>query len=394
MNSSQTSPPDFSLALGGPLFQLYRRLHLSDDDLRLAGRRTLAVALFAWAPLLAMSLIEGHAWAGVAEPFLLDVGVNARLLVALPLLVGSELFVHRRIRLTVRQFRVRNLVIGTAKDRFDYAEKTAIHARNSVLAEIVMVLLVYAVGVSLVWGQVAHLDVDTWYERLYAGTTHATVAGWWYRFVSLPVFQLILIRWYYRLGIWAWFLWQVSKCELKLVPTHPDRAAGLGFVGESSYALLPFLLAHGTLFAGVIAVGMSFANRTLISYWPTLAMLTALVVAIALAPLLAFTGTLVRTKLLGLLEYGTLAQDYVMAFDRKWLRGGSSRDTQFLGNPDIQSLADLINSYQAVVNMRFMPLSPKMALRLALITLAPVAPLLLTVVPANQLLSMVLKGIF
>jgi hypothetical protein len=179
--------------------------------------------------------------------------------------------------------------------------------------------------------QFAHLGIDTWYQRLSGGMTHATVAGSWYRFVSLPLFQFILLRWYYRLGIWAWFLWQVSRCELKLVPTHPDHAAGLGFVGNSSYALLPFLLAHGTLFAGAIAVGIFFANRTLFSYWPTLAMFTASIVVIALAPLLAFTLLLVRTKLLGLQEYGTLAQSYVTAFDHKWLRGGLSRDTQFLG---------------------------------------------------------------
>lgn len=57
------NPPDFSLVLGGPLFQLLRRVHLSDDALRQVRQRIIAIALLAWLPLLVLAALEGHAQA-------------------------------------------------------------------------------------------------------------------------------------------------------------------------------------------------------------------------------------------------------------------------------------------------------------------------------------------
>jgi hypothetical protein len=50
--TSMPGPLDFSLVLGGPLFQLLRRAHLSGDALELLRRRTLAITIFTWLPLV------------------------------------------------------------------------------------------------------------------------------------------------------------------------------------------------------------------------------------------------------------------------------------------------------------------------------------------------------
>src|SRR3954447_20515621 len=98
-------PPDFSVILGGPLYQLFRRTHLAGDDLQLLRRRIVVLALLAWVPLLLLSVAEGHAWdGGVKLPFLHDVELHVRLLLALPLLIVAEMFVHLRMRPAVRQF--------------------------------------------------------------------------------------------------------------------------------------------------------------------------------------------------------------------------------------------------------------------------------------------------
>ena len=80
-----------------------------------------------------------------------------------------------------------------------------------------------------------------------------SLAGMWYGYVSLPLFQFLLMRWYFRLFIWARFLWQVSRIDLSLVPTHPDRVGGLGFLSNTVYAFTPLAVAHGALLAGLIA---------------------------------------------------------------------------------------------------------------------------------------------
>src|SRR5580704_11041172 len=103
--------PDFSLVLGGPLFQLLRRAHLSDDAMLMARRRIIVISLIAWLPLLVLSTLEGRVLGGSAiVPFLFDVEVHIRYLVALPLLIGAELVVHRRMRSLISQFLERQLI--------------------------------------------------------------------------------------------------------------------------------------------------------------------------------------------------------------------------------------------------------------------------------------------
>src|SRR4051794_27582366 len=63
---------NFSLVLGGPLFQLLRRAHLSDGALMMLRQRIIFLSLFAWLPLLALSALEGHLFSNsVAVPFVL-----------------------------------------------------------------------------------------------------------------------------------------------------------------------------------------------------------------------------------------------------------------------------------------------------------------------------------
>src|SRR5215510_12697906 len=100
---------DFSLVLGGPLFQLLRRARLSGDALELLRRRIIIGVLAAWLPLFVLSALEGNALGeNVAVPFLMSVEVHVRFLVALPLLIVAELVVHQRMTSIVRQFDERN----------------------------------------------------------------------------------------------------------------------------------------------------------------------------------------------------------------------------------------------------------------------------------------------
>ena len=59
-NNPDPFPPtsDFSVVLGGPLYQLMRRTRLSDDALALVHRRILATVIITWVPLLVLSLVE------------------------------------------------------------------------------------------------------------------------------------------------------------------------------------------------------------------------------------------------------------------------------------------------------------------------------------------------
>ena len=236
--------------------------------------------------------------------------LHLRLLVALPLLILAELVVHERMRPVMRQFLERGLIADGARARFDAAIASALRLRNSVLAEVLLIALVYGVGVLFLWRKYLALDVGSWYGVTVDGGLRPSLAGWWYGTVSLPFFQFLLLRWYFRLFVWARFLWQVSRLELVLIPTHPDRSAGLGFLALTSYAFSPLLLAQGTLLAGTLANRIFFAGATLPQFKVDLVGAVAVTLLMVLGPLLVFAPRLERAKRTGLREYGTLAERY------------------------------------------------------------------------------------
>lgn len=373
---------------GGPLFQLLLRAHLSDDALMLVRQRVIIIAMITWLPLLVLSALEGQMRGGsAAVPFLLDVEVHVRFLVALPLLIIAERVVHQRMRLLVGQFLDRNLIPANAMPRFEAAIASAFKLRNSVLAEVLLVFLVYGVGILIVWRHFSSLDTATWYATPSAHGSKLWLAGIWYGYVSLPLFQFLLVRWYFRLFIWTRFLWQVSRIELSLVPTHPDRVGGLNFLSNSVYAFAVLAVAHGALLAGALANRIFFVGAALIQFKAEIAVVVILMLCVVHGPLLVFAPQLAAAKRKGLREYGTLAERYVRAFDAKWLRGGAPAAEPLLGSADIQSLADLGNSYEVVRTMRIAPITRDAILRLVAATLAPIVPLLLTLMPLEELLK-------
>ena len=395
MYTSPTDSSDFSLVAGGPLYQLWRRTRLSGDDLQLTRRRMLVMALLAWVPLLLLSMTEGHAWGNsVALTFLKDLETHVKLLIAVPLLIGAEVMAHKRLPFVVRQFLERGMIRDAVRARFDAALASAVRLRNSVTAELLLVLFVYLVGIPLIWRTQSTLDMSSWYGAHVGGRVQLSRAGWWAAYVSLPIAQFLLVRWYYRLFIWGRFLWQVSRMQLNLAPTHPDGTAGLHFLAQSRRAYTLLLLAQGAVLSGMIANRIFYTGAKLLSFKVELVTTVAVMVLVVLGPLLAFMPPLRAIRRIGLEEIGAVGQRYSGEFERKWFRGGAAPGEALVGSSDIQSLADLRGSFLIVRGIESTPFSLKNVLEMALITLAPVAPLLLTTFSVEQLFLQVLKVLF
>lgn len=391
--------PDFSFLLGGPLFQLLRRAHLANDALMMVRQRIVVFILVVWLPLILLSAFEGQLWNNtVAVPLLFDIEAHVRFLIAMPVLILAELVIHQRMRPLLKQFDARNLIPEQSVDQFMKAVNAAFRLRNSVWAEVLLIIVVYGVGISVVWRQYLALDTATWYATVSADGSSLTLAGGWYCYVSLPIFQFLLLRWYFRMFIWGRFLWHISRIPLQLIPTHPDRLGGLGFISGQVRAFSLIGVALGALLAGNLANQIFFMGATLLQFKMEIGAMVISVICLALGPLLLLGPLLARTKRMGMLEYGTLAQHYVAEFDHKWLRAGkigsSTDNDSFLGSGDIQSLADLGNSFEIVSSMRVIPVNRDDVIRLAMATLAPIVPLGLTMMSLEELLNTLMRLLF
>ncbi len=387
---------NFSVVLGGPLFQLLRRAHIADDALEMVRQRVLVISLIAWLPLLVLAAVDGRLLDGsVAIPFLLDLEVHIRFLVAVPLLIVAELVVHRRLRPIARAFLDRGIIPEASVAQFDEAVRSAFRLRNSVAAELLLIAVVYGVGIFVVWHHYSALQTTaTWYAVPSPDGLTLSLAGSWYAYVSVPIFQFLLLRWYFRLFVWTRFLWHVSRIELSLIPTHPDRVGGLGFLANTVYAFMALLAAHGAMLSAQFANRIFFAGASLTDFKVETGAMVLFLLCLIFVPLLVFSPQLANAKRKGLSEYGMLAQRYVREYDAKWLRGGAPADEPLVGSADIQSLADLGNSFDVIRTMRIAPMTKDAVLRLAVAVLLPILPLALTMMSLEDLLKRLFGLVF
>ena len=383
-----TSIDHFSLMEGGPLHQLARTLGFPPGR---AGfvRLGVGLALLTWLPLVVLTAFARMLTSGPVIPFTESTGTHVRLLVAIPLFFVAEATFDPRIRQVLHEL-ARHLVPSAQLTRLTAAVLRAARWRDGWIVEaaiVVVTILLASTGTRTD----ATLDVSTW--RNTAGGNY-TAAGWWYVAACMPVFQFLMLRWGARLLIWGYLLFSFLRLDLRLIPTHPDAAGGLGALGVAQVGLAPLSFALSAVLVGTyaeqVAHGLAEIQRIVM---PLASMMVANVLLIS-APLFLFTPRLIETKRRGLVDYGGLASDYTRAFDAKWLRQQPPPSEPLLGSADVQSLADLANAFKNIGDMKLVPFSGAQALILAGAAALPAAPLILFVVPFDQLIIRGVRTIF
>lgn len=382
--------PDFTLVLGGPLYQLLLHIKLIQPSMNLLWRRVIAVIVVTWLPLAVLTLAGGRFLTGVNVPFLYDLDVQVRFLLVLPMLFAAEVIVHRRIRAIVEQFEERNLIAPADRRSFEASVSAAMRLRNSVAIELALLVPSFIGGYWL-WRSEASLHLATWYGSGANDALSFTLAGYWYVFVSIPIFRFIILRWYFRLFIWFLFLVRVSRLNLQLNALNPDRAGGLGFLSRSVDAVAPVLFAQTVFLSGLIANQIWHEGARLPDFIFLIASVLGYLMLLALLPLSVFAPQMAAAKRAALREYGLLATHYVSEFRQKWLRAPPGRREELLGSSDIQSLADLGNSFTVVDEMRLVPFDKTFVVALLVLLALPLAPLALTMYPFDVLMQQLIN---
>jgi hypothetical protein len=385
----------FSPVLGGPVYRLYLRTRLARAPIELVWRRIAGLMAICWLPLFVLAGSTGHLFRGVAVPFLLDIDCQIKLLVALPVLIASEPFAHRRIPGIFRQFIDRGIV--AQEDRAAFADRvaSAVRLRNSVPVELSLLICAFTIW-HWAWSHDFALGLPSWYGARTGGRTYLTAPGYWYAFVSLPILRFLLLRWYFRILVWYRLLWSVRELPFHLNLFHPDRAAGLGFLSGSVFAIAPVLACQTIVLAGMIGERIWHAGAALLDFETEMASVVVFLMLVALAPLSFFVARLITARLTARREFGILASRYVDAFRMKWIERSRQEEggKLLLGTPDLQSLADLGNAYATVSDMRIQPFSLKTIVRLGVLIAAPLAPLALTMMPLHKVVDGLVKLLF
>src|SRR5262249_19071022 len=156
---------------------------------------------------------------------------------------------------------------------------------------------------------------------------------------------------------------------LELVPSHPDRACGLGFVEQipSCFSLIALAAsavvasrwAHEVMYHGVHVDSLRL---------PAIALLVVNVLLFT-GPLIAFVPKLAAFKRKALLDYGTLVGEQGRLVQRRWVeRDASVGDEALLSAPEIGPVADALSLYGAVAEARVFLVGKRALLSIALPT--------------------------
>jgi hypothetical protein len=319
-------------------------------------RRIAFLVVLGWLPLLILVLIQELVSGGsVAREFIEDYGLHARSLVAAPMFIVAAAVCVQHLGAIAAHFRQSGLVSHVDGARFEDIVASTVRLRDSPLAELAIVLLAYAM-VGLLAYTVPAQAMPLWHRGAEFTLGGHSLAGWWHILVSLPLLNMLIFSALYRLALWARFLWHISKLDLQLIPAHPDRAAGLKFVGYSVRGYAALALTFSVIVAGSVAIQVFHHGEPISHFRAVIAATVAVLLTLFIVPLLPLSLSLLKAWRRGVFEYGALAGELGREFESKWLRRAAADGAEMLEAPDFSAATDLYQMVGNVHQIRFLPI--------------------------------------
>jgi hypothetical protein len=388
-----TDPPpkpasaEISLVRGGLFYRAQHAVGLIRPDEWNLGRRITFLIVIGWLPPFVLTALLNRD--GLVS-LIRDYRIHSRLLVAVPVLLVGELLMDSRFRAVIGHLRQAGLLDALELGHVDDVIATMIRARDSLLPEFVILLLLIVHTATSYKGLV---DTTPWLSRAYRGELHLTAAGWYVVLVSASIFQFLL-----GLALWKWLLWTFFACKLsrrnlRLVATHPDGHGGLGFLGLTSAAFAPIAFSATAVIAATWRQDILHNGARLIDFKLPAIILVALTALVALGPLAFFVPRLAGVRRRGILEYGILGQIHSAEFHEKWILHRAGHEAEFLTVPESSAVANYGRVYETIENMNSFPADKGALYTLAAAVAIPALPVILAQIPFAVVLSDLLKAL-
>jgi hypothetical protein len=181
--------------------------------------------------------------------------------------------------------------------------------------------------------------------------------AWWYLYVGRTIFLALLLAWFWRLVLLGLLFKRIAGLELSLVPTHPDRCAGLGFMARIPIMFVPVVLAISSVFASGWAHQLVYHGVHISSLRIEIIAFIVVLPLLCLLPFFSFLGLMLRTKKQGLLDYGDLISGHGRLVRERWIEGKLIADAPILDAPELGPIADTAAPYELIAKIRPLPLT-------------------------------------
>lgn len=393
-NGKRTPGEEFGVSLirDDLFFRLQRKVGLIPPVGLGLGRRVVFWPLVAWLPIVLWAALNGRAgFGGSGESLFEHFAINVRCLVAMPLFILAEGMVHQRMVSLLPYFVRSGIVREEDRPRMREVLESTLRLRNASLPWVMIIVIVFA------WSGVSTVAEDThelvWALQGEGVARHLGFGGWWFLYVARPAYLILLLAWLWRVILCFILFRRLSKLSLALVPTHPDRVGGLGFLDRFAAGFSPVVLGFSAVTSSFWAHQVLYHGVSLQSLRMPMAAFLVLVLVVFLAPLIVFVKPLGVARKQALLEYGMLVAKHGRLVKRRWILNEEVNDEGLLSAPEIGPVADTLALYEAVQKMRLLPVGKASITSIALPAVLPLLAVLSIRIPLASILQGLLKAL-
>jgi hypothetical protein len=342
--------------------------------------RSLLMISITWVPLALLAIVAGVHWVQPqGQNFFLDFAAYGQLLIGLPMFLIAERVIDGQTRDAARCFLTTGVVEAGDATRLFHLYGQVERLRKALWPELICIALGYAITAAWMFPELYN-DRNTWHAL---GPFHPrqslTWPGWMlFGFVG-PLSTYWWLRWSWKIGIWSWFLYRLSRLRLNLVASHPDKTGGIGFLSDAQTKFGLVILAYGISYvAPTLLYKLKFEGATLavVSVWGYAASFVIGAPLLFTLPLFMFTRQLHQAKARALEVFQERSMERALAFEKKWLSACSSGNFELMSGSDLSGLNALNKVYDHIHKMRVVPFDLRSFSELVGSALGPMVPLL------------------
>jgi hypothetical protein len=399
LQAAHPESPDiipFSLFEGDFLTRLFQRVGMGSYRTGDLAKRALFLMTLTWGVLAILAMWSGLHWTQPrGRNFFVDFAAYGQLLIGLPMFLIAERVIDWQTREAARCFVTTGVVEPGDATRMLRINWKLKQLRHSVWPDLICILLGYAVTAAWMFPEMNN-GRPTWHaadltvlsqpmswrsahQMLHALLQTLTWPGAWELIFVGPLSTYWWLRWSFKVLLWTWYLYQVSRLRLNLVASHPDSTGGISFISDAQTKFGWIILAYGVSYvAPTILYKLRFEGATIevLSVWGYAASFVVGAPLLFTLPLFTFTKQLFQAKSHALEVLQERSMERAKAFEDKWLKACMSGHYELMSGSDLTGLDALNRVYDHIHKMRVVPFDLRSFSELVGSALGPMVPLL------------------
>ncbi len=375
--------------------KLMDRVGFNGNGVLVKLSRVLIPIVICWGPLAIYSIFNQNLWTGnISTSFLTDFDLQAKLLIAMPLLIILDNLIGAKLSLIIDQFDNSGIIGKEIKASFETIVYDNLDFLRSHWTKIVILIICYIQLYIVFSYEIEHTSQLTWQMNVINGEASLNFAGYWNQLICAPFVLFLSYLWILRIIVWGRILYKISTLKITLFPMHPDLSGGLGFLGYSIRYFSPLAFAFSVIVAGNMTDFMLLEGLHLNDLrWFGLAYFLFITLIFSF-PLLTFGGQLNNAREQSVFQN----YDYINGLFRelriKMAKGFDEVNPNDLTLPDYSAAADLSMLVDNSLKMKLVPFIFRDFVPLWLMAGIPFLGVLIIEIPINQLFQGLISFLF